>query len=167
MEIASCGNNKDHPTRPGPSSRPFFFTSHQKLRELQATTTDASYHAANHVNQQAANHVYRQETIDAISNLATATPSDLVSVATLTATNSSPHRRAHAEQQQAGHRPPGCCPYHRHHCRTAPETRKSQPGYRARGRMGQTPLLLDLWVCLQALQSRLPQPCHWLSERRH
>ena len=66
----------------------FFATALQELWESQATTAGANYHAANHVDQQAANHVYRQETVDAISNLAIATASNHVLVATLTATNS-------------------------------------------------------------------------------
>ena len=65
----------------------FFFNAHQQLRKLQATTAGAGYHASNHVDQHAANHVYQQETVDAISNLATTTASDPVLVATLTATN--------------------------------------------------------------------------------
>ena len=65
----------------------FFATAHQELRVSQATTTGAGYHAANHGNQHAANHFYRQETVSAISNLATATASDHALVATLAVTN--------------------------------------------------------------------------------
>ena len=66
----------------------FFATTHQELRESQATTAGPDCHAANHVDHQAANHIYRQETLNAIVNLATATASDRASVATLTNTNS-------------------------------------------------------------------------------
>ena len=63
-------------------------TDHQELRDLQATTAGAGYHGDNHVNHQAANHVYQQESVDAIANLATANASDCASVATLTTINS-------------------------------------------------------------------------------
>ena len=66
----------------------FFATTHEKLRESQATIAGAGYHAANHVDQHASNLVYQQETVDAIANLATAIDSNRASVATLTATNS-------------------------------------------------------------------------------
>ena len=66
----------------------FFSTSHQELRKSQATTAGARYHAANIVDNHAANHVYRQEIFDAIANLATATASNRALVETLTATNS-------------------------------------------------------------------------------
>ena len=49
----------------------FFATAHKELRESQATTAGAGYHAVNHVN-----HVYQQETVDTMSNLATATASN-------------------------------------------------------------------------------------------
>ena len=54
----------------------------------QATTAGAGYHAANIVDHQAANQLYQQETVYAITNLATSTASDHASVATLTTTNS-------------------------------------------------------------------------------
>ena len=66
----------------------FFATVHQELRESQATTAGAGHHAANIVDNQAANQVYRQENIDAILNLSTATVSDCVLVATLAIKNS-------------------------------------------------------------------------------
>ena len=65
----------------------FFATSHQELRESQATTTGAGYHAVNLVYHQSSNQVYKKETADAIANLATATASNRASVATLTNTN--------------------------------------------------------------------------------
>ena len=65
----------------------FFATAHQELCELQATTTGAGYHAAKFVDHQAANQVYRQETVNSIANLYTATASDRASVATLATTN--------------------------------------------------------------------------------
>ena len=58
------------------------------MRKSQATTAGAGYHTANIVGHQATNHVYRQETVDTIANLVTATAGDRASVATLTATNS-------------------------------------------------------------------------------
>ena len=65
-----------------------FATTHQELSESQATTTGAGYHAANHVDQHSANHVYRQETVDVIANLATATARYCASIETHTAINS-------------------------------------------------------------------------------
>ena len=84
---ASSGKYRIQPTRPGPSSS-FFATTHQELCESQATISGAGYHAANLVDHQAANQVYRQETFDAITNLVTATAINCASAATLTATNS-------------------------------------------------------------------------------
>ena len=66
----------------------FFATTHQELCKSQATTAGAGYHAANLVDHQASNQLYQQETVDAITNLATSTASDRASVATLTTTNS-------------------------------------------------------------------------------
>ena len=54
----------------------FFAIVHQELRESQATTAGAGYHATNNVDHQAANYVYQKETVDAIYNLATANASD-------------------------------------------------------------------------------------------
>ena len=66
----------------------FFATANQELRKSQATTAGSGYHAANYVDHQAANRVYRQETINTIANLDTATVSDRASVVTVTVTNS-------------------------------------------------------------------------------
>ena len=86
MTIASCENDGIQPTRPGPSSI-FFATTHQELRELQATTAGAGYHSDNHVDHQATIRVYLQENVGTISNLATTTSSQRMSVATLISTN--------------------------------------------------------------------------------
>ena len=51
------------------------------------TTAGAVFRLGNHA-YQSANHVYQNETVKAIANLATATSSDRASVAALTATNS-------------------------------------------------------------------------------
>ena len=55
---------------------------------MQDKTAGTGYHAANRVGQHAAKHVYRQETVNVISDLATATASNRASVVTLAATNS-------------------------------------------------------------------------------
>ena len=57
----------------------FFATTHQEWRESFITTAGAGF--------QSANHAYQQDTVDSISNLATATESDCASIAALTATN--------------------------------------------------------------------------------
>ena len=59
----------------------FFATSHQECQELQVTTAGAGFQTANVV-------VYQQDTVEAITNLATATASDRAAVADLTTTNS-------------------------------------------------------------------------------
>ena len=68
----------------------FFATAHQEWRESQVTTAGTELQSANHLYQhknQSSNNVYQQETVDAFSNLDTATASDPASVAALTATN--------------------------------------------------------------------------------
>ena len=65
----------------------FFATAHNEWRESQSTTAGSEFHSANHVQEQAATQLYQQETVDTISNLATATANDCATVATLTATN--------------------------------------------------------------------------------
>ena len=62
----------------------FFATAHQEWRESQTTTAGAVFQSGNHA-YQLANHVYQNETVEAIANLATATASDRASVAALTA----------------------------------------------------------------------------------
>ena len=65
-------------TRPG--FKAFFATAHQEWHESLLSTAGAGF--------QSANHAYQQDTVDAITNLATATASDCASVAALVATNS-------------------------------------------------------------------------------
>ena len=57
-----------------------FATSHQEWRESQVTTAGASFQNAN-------SSVYHQDTVEAITKLATATTSDCAAVVALTATN--------------------------------------------------------------------------------
>ena len=64
-------------TRPG--FKAFFATAHKEWRESLVSTAGAGF--------QSANHAYQQDTVDSISNLATATESDCASIAALTATN--------------------------------------------------------------------------------
>ena len=66
----------------------FFSTTHTEWRKSQSTTAGADFHSANHVQEQAATQLYQQETVNAITNLATATSSNRSTVATITATNS-------------------------------------------------------------------------------
>ena len=65
----------------------FFATAPQEWPESQTTTAGAVFQSGNHA-YPSANHVYQNETVKAIANLATATASDRASVAALTATNS-------------------------------------------------------------------------------
>ena len=58
----------------------FFATSHQEWRELQVTTAGFGF--------QLANHLYQQEMVDAISNLATDMAIDRASVVALAMTKS-------------------------------------------------------------------------------
>ena len=53
---------------------------------MQSTTTGAEFHSANILQEEDTTQLYQQETVYAISNLATATASDRATVATLTAT---------------------------------------------------------------------------------
>ena len=65
----------------------FFATAHNEWRKYQSTTTGAEFQSANILQEEETTQLYQQETVDAISNLATATASDRAMVATLTATN--------------------------------------------------------------------------------
>ena len=64
-----------------------FATVHKEWQESQTTTAGAVFQSGNHAYQSAI-HVYQNETVKSIANLATAMASDLASVAALTATNS-------------------------------------------------------------------------------
>ena len=149
MTIASCGNYRTQRTRPGPKSRPFF-------HRPSGTAQVASHHCEFQI-------PHRQSCQPKLRQLCLSTVNYRRHFQLGHRHQQYLHRRAHAEQQQAGHRPPGCCPSHRHHFRTALEARKPKHGDRARGRLGQTSLLLGMRVCLQALQLQLPQPRHQIS----
>ena len=60
---------------------------HNKWRKYQSTTTGAKFNSANLLQEQGTTQLYQQETVDAISNLATATANDRATVSTLSATN--------------------------------------------------------------------------------
>ena len=79
LDDCKIWKRKDAADKTWSNFKSFFATAHQDWRESQATTTGANFHSANHV--------YQQDTVDAIANLATATASDRASVAALTATN--------------------------------------------------------------------------------
>ena len=68
----------------------YFTMAHQELRESQTTLQDASYHSANnaimHTGDDGSD--LQQDTVDVISNLATATAADCTTVATLIKVNS-------------------------------------------------------------------------------
>ena len=66
----------------------FFAISHNEGRESQSTTTGAKFHSANFLQEQDTTQLYQQETVNTISNLATATASNRSTVVNLTATNS-------------------------------------------------------------------------------
>ena len=65
----------------------FFATVHNEWRESQSTTAGAKFHSANRLQEQDAMQLYQQETVDAISNLATATASNRATVTTLKSIN--------------------------------------------------------------------------------
>ena len=73
--------------------------AHQEWRESQTTTAGAVFQSGNHA-YPSANHVYQNETVEAIANLATATASDRASVAALTETNSTLTADCTATQSQ-------------------------------------------------------------------
>jgi hypothetical protein len=67
-----------------------FTLSHRDFRETKTTTAAAGYQSANAAQRiDADDSIYRQDTVNAIANLATATAHDRNAVATLTSTNSS------------------------------------------------------------------------------
>ena len=67
----------------------YFIMDHQELRESQKTLQGAGYHATNNTFVQTSDDSdLKQETADAIANLATATAADRATVATLIHTNS-------------------------------------------------------------------------------
>ena len=67
----------------------YFIMDHQELRESQKTLQGAGYHATNNTFVQTSDDSdLKQETADAIANLATATAADRATVATLIETNS-------------------------------------------------------------------------------
>ena len=65
----------------------FFDTAHQEWQESQTTIAGAVFQLANQAYQSAV-HGYQNETVEAITNLATATASYCASVAAFTETNS-------------------------------------------------------------------------------